>query len=434
MLHILKHYAITKLRRFHDRAHLEAWQHRKVIKHLYKIVSKSPFYSKLYLGLDFQKWTEFPIIDKKQMMENFNSLNTVGIDKGNAFEIALEAERTREFTPKINDITVGLSSGTSGNRGIFLASTQEREEWAGILLAKLLPEPIYSKQEIALFMRANSNLYETTRSRRIHYQFYDLMQPIENHLRDLNCTPPSILVAPPSMLRILGKELVKGTLYIKPRKIISIAEVLDPLDETYIQKGFGQQVHQIYQCTEGFLGSTCSFGTLHINEDVVVIQKEYIDANRSKFVPIITDFRRHSQPIIRYRLNDILTESKNVCPCGSCFLSLEKVEGRCDDIVHLPGLLTLNQFIPIFPDYIRNAITDVSTEIEEYSVLQMDEGCLEIAVKTRSPIDIKPQIRNSLEILCYKMRCQMPKLHFIPYKPPEIGQKLRRIRSQFTVT
>ena len=47
------------------------------------------------------------------MMENFDELNTVGIKKDKAFEIAINGEKTRDFSGKYRDITVGLSSGTS---------------------------------------------------------------------------------------------------------------------------------------------------------------------------------------------------------------------------------------------------------------------------------------------------------------------------------
>lgn len=60
-----------------------------------------------------------PIIDKEVMMEHFDTLNTVHISKKEAFHVAFEAEKTRNFSPTIRNITVGLSSGTSGNRGVF---------------------------------------------------------------------------------------------------------------------------------------------------------------------------------------------------------------------------------------------------------------------------------------------------------------------------
>ncbi len=134
------------------------------------------------------------------------------------------------------------------------------------------------------------------------------------------------------MLRFLAKSLREGELQISPLKILSVAEVLDPMDEQFIQETFEQKVHQVYQCTEGFLGCTCEHGTIHINEELLIMEKEYLDDH--KFIPIITDFSRKAQPILRYRLNDILTERTSPCPCGSPMLAIEKIEGRSDDIFY----------------------------------------------------------------------------------------------------
>ena len=91
---------------------------------------------------------------------------------------------------------------------------------------------------------------------------------------------------------------------IKPQKVISVAEVLTPEDKAYLSNIFKQTIQQVYQCTEGFLASSCEHGTLHFNEDFLIIEKKYIDHEQSRFHPIITDLRRRSQPIIRYELND----------------------------------------------------------------------------------------------------------------------------------
>lgn len=141
-----------------------------------------------------------------------------------------------------------------------------------------------------------------------------------------------MIAAPPSLLRRLAEAVRTGKLNVKPQRVISVAEVLDPLDREYIGQAFGQIVHQIYQCTEGFLGCTCPYGTLHLNEDLVYIEKEYVPGKDRTFVPIVTDFSRMTQPIVRYRLNDLLTESDEPCPCGSPFTAIERIEGRCDDI------------------------------------------------------------------------------------------------------
>lgn len=424
---ILKHYLSSKyFRKFKNRTDFEIWQHLQVVDHIKKVVPHSTFYSQLFQGLDSKNWRNFPIIDKKIMMEQFDDLNTVGIKKEAAFRLAMEAERTRQFFPKIGTISLALSSGTSGNRGLFLISPEEQAEWAGAIMAKALPKSILSKENIALFMRTNNNLYEGVRTSNIQFQFYNLLLPLETHLEQLNRNPPTILAAPPSLLRLLCQHIPQGRLRITPNKIIALGEVLDPVDEIFIQETFKQKVHQIYQCDEGLLGTTCSFGTMHLNEDVVAVQKEFIDKDAGKFIPVITDFRKKSQPIIRYRLNDILTERRNACPCGSCFIAIEKVERRRDDVFYLPSLIHPNEFIPVFSDHIRAAVIDASNEIEEFFVAQRDANCMEISVKTKSIWCLEELIRTSLQQLCLKLQCKLPYIHFSSFEENK-GEKKPRV-------
>lgn len=108
------------------------------------------------------------------MMHHFDEINTVQIKKDHALKVALKAESTRDFSALINGIAVGLSSGTSGSRGLFLANEKERDAWAGILLAKALPKGLKRKERIAFFLRANSKLY-TTLSKRKKFNFIFLI-------------------------------------------------------------------------------------------------------------------------------------------------------------------------------------------------------------------------------------------------------------------
>lgn len=436
ILSILWHYLQTKyFRRFRSREELLAWQERQVQNFLREILTKSPFYSKKYAGLDISDRQNFPIVDKSIMMANFDELNTVGIAKSEAFAIAEKSERSRNFNSTLNDITVGLSSGTSGNRGLFLVSRKERYAWAGTILAKGLPKPIFVKQSIAFFLRANSNLYETVNSKRIQFKFFDLFAPLDNRIVDLNRYAPDILVAPPSMLRLLADARVKGDLKISPIAIISVAEVLDPLDETYIRHVFGQIVHQIYQCTEGFLGCTCAYGTLHLNEDIVAIEKEYLDRDAGKFMPIITDFNRQTQPIIRYRLDDILTERRTPCPCGSVFTAIESIEGRHDDMFYLPSK-TGENLTPIFPDFIRRAIIIASEDIREYLAVQKSPQLIEISLKVPNELlrSVREKVDRSLVDLWERSHCQIPEIRYSEYPPRTAHhQKLRRVKREFNL-
>ncbi len=417
---------------FRSRAALLAWQDRQVQRFLRNILPRSPFYQRYFAGQALEKWQSWPIIDKSLMMDNFDELNTLGVSKKAAFAVALQAETSRNFTPKLNQVTVGLSSGTSGSRGLFIATDQERYCWAGAALAKVLPGALWERQRIAFFLRANSNLYSTVGSRRIQFEFLDLLDPLDQHVAQLRQLQPTILVAPPSMLRQLAAQMARGHLRIRPRKVVSVAEVLDPLDEKFIRDHFDQPVHQVYQCTEGFLASTCHCGTLHLHEELVAIQKEYLDESLRKFVPIITDFNRTSQPIIRYRLNDILTERATPCPCGAVTTALAQIEGRCDDLFYLRST-SGDQWIPIFPDFISRSVIASSAAIEEYQVRQVALDQLEIALALAASEQTQTQqaVTQAFHQLFARLQCQPPQLRFVELTYAPSLRKRKRIERLF---
>lgn len=66
-------------------------------------------------------------------------------------------------------MTVGLSSGTSGNRGLFLVSEREQDAWTGTVLAKLLPGGLWRKARIAFFC-GRAAIY-TNRSSAVGFSF-----------------------------------------------------------------------------------------------------------------------------------------------------------------------------------------------------------------------------------------------------------------------
>ena len=210
---------------------------------LLKNINNSAFY-KDYIGLPFE---DFPIIEKKEFLKNFDSINTLNISYENAIDVALKAEKTRDFKPSIKNITVGLSTGTSGNKSVFLASEKERAYWTASVIDRVIGWS-FKRRKIAFFLRANSNLYESVNSKLIDFNFFDLLEPNEGNLSRLELLNPNILVAQSSMLLVLAKAVQNNDLKINPEKIISVAEVLCMEDAVYLEGIFNQKVHQVYQC------------------------------------------------------------------------------------------------------------------------------------------------------------------------------------------
>ncbi|HZH60808.1 MAG TPA: F390 synthetase-related protein [Metabacillus sp.] len=428
---LLKQYMLSKyIRRFPSINALQAYQNKKIKKHLAFVLTHSSFYRNYYSDhLHEINWETLPIITKREMMDHFNELNTLGITKEEAFQLAIKAERTRDFSPKIDHVSIGLSSGTSGNRGLFLVSNKESAMWAGEVLAKLLPGSLMKEHKIAFFLRANNNLYESTNSSKISFHFFDLVDDIKSHMSRLNELKPTVIIAPPSMLRMIAEWKGNKHIEITPRKIISVAEVLEDVDKNYIEAVFQQTLHQVYQATEGFLATTCSYGVLHMNEDLLAIQKEYLDKDKGIFVPIITDFTRKTQPLIRYRLNDLLIERKAPCPCGSHFLALERIDGRCDDIFYGVHEETGKKHM-LFPDFIRRTIMLSSDDILEYKVTQKELLLIDIKLKVKSEkAGIEAKVMLELKKLWKQFLLVITQFTFSEYDLIASDRKRKRIEN-----
>lgn len=408
---------------FKTRAQLETWQQQKLNKLLKFVTVNSKFYQERLR----EPFVATPFIDKSDMMKHFDTLNTRQLHRDQAIELAIASEKSRDFSPMIGDITVGLSSGTSGHRGLFCADFYERARYAGTILAKALPR---KKQKgphrVAFFLRANSNLYKTVQSRTLEFHYFDMLIPLEAHLQALESIKPTLVIGPPSMLRMLAQHILAKNLKLpQVQRVFSVAEVLDPIDEKLISRAFDQKIHQIYQCTEGFLAISCELGSLHLNEDLVIVEKEWINRSENKFVPILTDLYRRTQPVIRYRLNDILTEDPTPCPCGSVMTRLKMIEGRCDDMLEFPKGETKQS---VFPDFVRNSILYASDLITEYRVTQSSDGSLTIALKGEGDIKaLEMLVTEQLNGLAKKLNSQLPPVQFLHEFPQLGGNKLRRI-------
>jgi phenylacetate-coenzyme A ligase PaaK-like adenylate-forming protein len=151
----------------------------------------------------------------------------------------------------------------------------------------------------------------------------------------------------------------------------------------------------------------------------------------------VTDLLKRACPIIRYRLNDIVTISPEPCPCGSSFRVIERVQGRSDDLFwarrESDGAW---QFI--FPDYVSRAIISSSEDIDEYQVVQEAPNLVLVRLSLKAPgleTDFdRDAVAVSLRALFREYGCAEPEVR-VAFGPPErnpASDKLIRIHRNFT--
>lgn len=418
-LQILREFAAVRwFRPLRTRTAIERRQRRLLAAHLRFLRRRSPYFRDLLATREF---SELPLMDKSIMMSRFDEINTVGVRRDDALALAIANERAREFDADLGSNSVGLSSGTSGHRGLFVVSGTERDAWVGTVLARTLPRGRLFGHRIALFLRADNSLYESVGSRAVSFSYFDVYADMGENIARLREYRPTVLVAPPSVLRLIARAADSGEFDVVPQKVYSVAEVLEVSDERRIMASLRQpRLHQLYQCTEGFLAHTCERGVIHLNEDDILVEREPLDAER--FTPIVTDLRRRAQPIVRYRLGDVLRERSAPCSCGSALTAIERIEGREGDTLVFRGLD--GRDIPVFADVITRALL-YAEGFDEYRVTQIGASRLEIALDTVDDRS-RRRVEDEVHALADRLSCERPELEFVDYVN-DGSVKLRRV-------
>jgi phenylacetate-CoA ligase len=314
-----------------------------------------------------------------------------------------------------------------------MVSPQEQAMWAGVILARALHGWQRRRTRVAFFLRSHSNLYAQVNGALLQLRYFDLMAPLDDSIAMLNHYNPHIVVGPPSLLGFLADAQAAGGLHIHPQRLIAVAEVLEPHDEARLSNCFQVPVHQVYQCTEGLLAVSCAHGSLHIQEDIAAIQCEPLPADPGgapRVTPVVTDLWRCTQPIIRYRLNDVLQLAAQPCPCGSYFRAITRIEGRCDDLCYF--VEPNGAARPFFPDTIRRMVLLAEAGIADYQAVQEHDGQLHVHLALQPGADAAPArqaVAASVTATVLHYGCVSPQVTVDAQLPPLApGSKRRRVQ------
>lgn len=392
-----------------------------------------------------------PIVEKSDLRDHPELTFTLPIDASVALETALQAERTRDFSPTVpvqgsaysREVSVGLSSGTSGRQSLFVLSRQEQMMWAATVIARIVPArmlreivtPWGKPIRIAFVLRASGHLYESMGVGKLNFAFADLLSPLDELKRRLEEIDPQVLIAPASVLSRLARDAGKAITRIEPNLIVSVAEPLDEQAKGAIRARWSADLREVYQATEGLIALTCSAGELHLLEEQVVVEPEWLpDENgaRSRFTPIITDLERTTQLTVRRRLDDVLRAapgSTERCACGRITRRLAAVEGRLDEVIERPSLTEAGTS-PIFPDVLRRAFAVHADGISEWTVV-VDDGSWTVNVLPHPGTTLAAcdeAARRAVLAACADAGVTVPDMRVEPWRPAAPGEKLVRIR------
>jgi phenylacetate-coenzyme A ligase PaaK-like adenylate-forming protein len=427
---------------------LELQQHR--LASLVRLaVSSSPFYRDWYgprladgdIALD-----ELPVLTKATMMENFDGLVT-----DRALRLA-ELERHLDGLTR-DDYYRGryrvlVTAGTSGLRGLFV---YDRRAWSTVIASALrllsmmavaprlppplrfatigAPSPLHMTNRVAA--SADVGLYRALR--------LEATRPLDELVRHLNAFQPEILQTYPSIGALLAIEQQEGRLRIHPRVVTTNSEMRTPEMEQGIRETWRVSPFDAYGMTEvGIVGSDCSeHRGFHLNDDLAIF--EAVDEANQPVPPgspssklLVTNLFNHAQPLIRYEVSDMLTLAGEPCPCGRPLGLVSAIEGRSDDMLHLPG--PAGRDIAVHPIQVRSALA-TRADIRQYQVIHDQHG-LHVLVVLRNGASAeacRAAVARDLGESLAKLHVELPPIdvQVVDTIPREGGQaaKFKLVRS-----
>lgn len=319
---------------------------------LYHVLNKSEFYKRYYKEhgitidrVDKVTLKDLPPIDKGLMMKNFDEF---------VCDPALKEEKLIRF---INDTStqgkkykgryqVIHSSGSTGTLGLFVYG---KEDWIrlGALLTRGPRFKVTPLQKIRLAYIGVTEGHHTgiTLSQDMaRFFFIELLplsinSPLQEMCYKINEFKPNSLSGYTSGIYLLAQEQIRGNIDIKLNSVRCSAELLTPGMERTIRKAFGVSPANYYGATESAaIAAQCHLcRNLHLFDDwhcLEIVDERLEDVNPGQSgTLLLTNLYNFTQPLIRYRMKDVITIDNEPCKCGWPFPVVKDIDGRQEEFL-----------------------------------------------------------------------------------------------------
>lgn len=312
---------------------------RERLLHLVRHANRaSRFYHDLYASEDVSgggfRLEDLPTVDKATLMQRWDDVVTVPELKRDALRAFVDADQ--EGRLYLDRFVAVQTSGTTGVPGLFVYSRKEWDQTVGLTIARFPVRPPLVRIHRVAWMGMIGPHYGGWRLfRSMPRPFTHLIPipatlPMHEQVRRLQKGRPQILAGYVSAIHLAAQEQLAGTLCIHPETVVTSGEPLFPRAAQDIVRAWGVQPLDIYSACEALiLAVACREGKLHVNEDWFILEAPQDEAGPV----LLTNLCNHTMPLIRYQLGDVARMSGAPCPCGSPFRSIERLEGRSDDIL-----------------------------------------------------------------------------------------------------
>jgi phenylacetate-CoA ligase len=164
---------------------------------------------------------------------------------------------------------------------------------------------------------------------------------------------PAMIDSYPSSIEPIARYIVEQNITsVRPKAVVTSSETLLPSVRAVIERAFGCRVFDHYGSAEMVaLITQCEAGTYHIVPEFGFV--EVLDAGR-QVQPgetgeiVATGFINPVMPLLRYATGDHAVMGRGSCSCGRAGQTIERIEGRLDDVIVTPEGNLVGRLDPIF--------------------------------------------------------------------------------------
>jgi phenylacetate-CoA ligase len=205
----------------------------------------------------------------------------------------------------------------------------------------LIAPPVCATNEVRQFCYTHAWFPHRTP---VHRVWLSLLEPPERVLADLNHFQPDVIHAYGSYLAILFRHLHEtGAPFHRPRAILYGSDGLADPVRSLIAEEFGIPVFSVYGAIEAFrIAFECEQHTgQHVNAEWYPVR--IVDPDGRPLPPgeegqvVLSNLVNRATVLLNYRQGDLASLLPEPCPCGRALPLMSFLNGRRDDMLHLPG-------------------------------------------------------------------------------------------------
>lgn len=399
---------------------LQAVEMSRLLKHT---VNNIPYYEKLKGRLKLEPETvhkdikEFPVLTKEIILENFDKLVIKNKPEGKRY----------------------TSGGTSGKKAVIIRDKSEFVHSADEYINRIYG--IYPGKSRLWIRRAETVYYADNSRDREHYSNFitrtNIVSPAYMDSEKLEYlysvykrNKPKLILGITEPIYRFAEYINDNNLKVYPvESIVLGGQTFMPNHKRLLEHVFkNTNIYDGYGATEfGTLSFQCGHSQAHhyipVLHYVEAVDENYRDVETGEMGQfLVTNLHKRTMPLIRYRIDDLVTMSDKACGCGRGFPMIERFEGRRIESVVSPKLtyMTPLPFYEIMMEF---------ENVEDFIVEQRKENTVTMMLKMKSgEFSLVQQLALRKEInryLDYPMKLEIEYINEIIPLP---NGKIMRVR------